>query len=128
MSTPRWIFDLHMVRCIYRILRLVPVSDPSSGKVVRRHLDGDTVAFQDPNAEAAKLTCNRREHVGSIIKRDTKRCTGKYLSDSPFEFDQIFLSDISSRYSHTCLGVALETNQFWTKRLARPHAGLATFR
>jgi hypothetical protein len=47
----------------------MPVRDPAAGQVVRRNLDGHTVAFKNTNAKAPKLARYRCEHCSAVIKR-----------------------------------------------------------
>jgi hypothetical protein len=71
----------------------VAVGYATTGEVVGRHFDRDTVAFENADAKAAELAGYCREHRGSVVERYTKRGARQDFSYGPFEFNQVFFGD-----------------------------------
>lgn len=72
------------------------VSNPTTRKIIRRHLNRHAITFENTNTEAAQLPSNGGQHMRSVVQRHTKRSARQHFIDGPFEFNQIFLGDVPS--------------------------------
>ena len=71
-----------------RKVLLVPVGDPAARQVVRRHLDGDTIANEDADAILAHLAGDCGEHdVIAVIEAYFEKGVGLLIDDSALRRD-----------------------------------------
>jgi hypothetical protein len=69
---------------------LVPVSDPASRQIVRRHLNAYAVTDQDANSVFAHLAGNRGQHdVLGIVELYFKERVGLLVNDSALRRNQV---------------------------------------
>jgi hypothetical protein len=69
---------------------LVAVGDPAPGKIVRRHLDLHSVAFEDTDVVLPHLSGEVRQHVVVILQLHPECRIRQDLRHSPFDFDCVF--------------------------------------
>src|SRR5689334_18942358 len=73
----------------------VAVDDPSAVEVVRRELDPDPVAGEDPNSKAPHLAGHMAEHdTIHVVELHAKHCVGQGLDDLAFQLDFLFLGHL----------------------------------
>lgn len=75
------------------VLRFVAVGNTAARQIVRRHFDGDAIAFENTNAEATELSGDGREDLGAVVERDTEGGAREHFGDGAFELDQVFFCD-----------------------------------
>ena len=80
------------------------IRDPPAGEIVGRNFDRHAVAFEDADAEAAKLPRDGGQHFGPVIERHPERGAWEHFCDGTFELDQIFLGDAVLRDTFKDLG------------------------
>tara|TARA_A100001391_G_scaffold115834_1_gene78287 strand:+ start:2467 stop:2865 length:399 start_codon:yes stop_codon:yes gene_type:complete len=66
------------------------VHDPTFGQIVRRQLNPDLVARDDPDEVLSHPSGNVREHIVPGFELHTKSGVGKCLGNGPFDFKRFF--------------------------------------
>ena len=73
------------------------ISNSAARQVVRRHLNTDTVAYQDANAILAHLARDRREDdVVAIIKADFEEGVGLLIDNRALGRNEILCCQLNS--------------------------------
>src|SRR4051812_2989970 len=70
---------------------LEAVRDATAGQVVRRKLDADPVARQDPDEVHPKLAADVRQHAVAVFQLDREHRVGQRLDDRSLDFDRVLL-------------------------------------
>jgi len=78
-------------------LLLVPISDPTPRKIIRRHFDLDAVAGENADKVFAHLAADLRQHnVLTVIQSNSKEGVGQFVYHDALGWDQIIFSQTDS--------------------------------
>lgn len=75
-------------------LTLVAVDDAAFREIIRRHLDIDTVPWNDADEELPHLAGEQAEDLMSVIQLDAKLSVRKCVRYHPFLFDGFLFSHV----------------------------------
>jgi len=68
------------------------IRDAALGQIVRRHLEGHTVAGKNANAITAQFAGQMGEYDAFLVELDTEQAAGELLNNGSGYFDAIFLT------------------------------------
>ena len=71
-------------------LEFQPLDNPSLGKVVRAHLDGNAIPWQQADIMDAHFSGDMSENLMTVVESDTKSRTWKRFSHFPVHTNHIF--------------------------------------
>src|SRR5262245_34579816 len=80
----------YLHRAFFLPVLLEPISDSTSGEIVRRQLDLHAVAGQDADEVHPHLAADVREYLVPVLELDPKHRVGQRLDDHSLDLDRVF--------------------------------------
>src|SRR3954447_26493135 len=68
----------------------MPKRDATAREIVRRHLDGDAIAGENPDAESPHLPRSRGEQLVSVLEIDAEHRAPQNVGDDALHLDRSF--------------------------------------
>src|SRR3954467_4945324 len=71
---------------------LMPKRDATAREIVRRHLDGDAIAGENPDAESPHLPRGRGEQFVSVLEIDAEHRARQHVGDDALHLEPSFFN------------------------------------